>query len=412
MGFRFSHVAAFRRSHRPCGHLLPLSGQLTAALFPSSPAAAETPNHSRIAVRWHVGGHSHSHSHHHHSGDKGKGSEGIFRLGLGADIALAAGKAFTGYFTGSTAIVADAAHSVSDIVLSGVAWWSYRAAKVPKDEEHPYGHGKFETMGTLGISGMLMVTAGGIGWHAIDVLQGLLMSTPDMTSMCLNHDHHIQGSGGHHHGVDLEHPFLALSMTIISISVKEGLYWITKRAGEKEGSELLKANAWHHRSDAVSSVVALVGVGGTVMGLPFLDPLAGLLVSGMILKAGYETGYQSVMELVDAAVDQSLLVPIKQTINQVEGVKEEKAGSFIYLDVHIEVSQSFLESVSSAHDIGERVFVIRYTGGIIKLLKFFIHIDPSYSHSSISNHKKIVKGLEGQNSITLSRQQEAKAHCF
>lgn len=114
MGFRFSHLAAFRRSHRPCGHLLPLSGQLTAALFPSSPAAAETPNHSRIAVRWLVGGHSHSH--HHHSGDKGKGSEGIFRLGLGADIALAAGKSFTGYFTGSTAIVADAAHSVSDIV--------------------------------------------------------------------------------------------------------------------------------------------------------------------------------------------------------------------------------------------------------------------------------------------------------
>ncbi|THU66670.1 hypothetical protein C4D60_Mb05t16610 [Musa balbisiana] len=410
MGFRFSHLAAFRRSHRPCGHLLPLSGQLTAALFPSSPAAAETPNHSRIAVRWLVGGHSHSH--HHHSGDKGKGSEGIFRLGLGADIALAAGKSFTGYFTGSTAIVADAAHSVSDIVLSGVAWWSYRAAKVPKDEEHPYGHGKFETMGTLGISGMLMVTAGGIAWHAIDVLQGLLMSTPDMTSLCLNHDHHIQGSGGHHHGVDLDHPFLALSMTIISISVKEGLYWITKRAGEKEGSELLKANAWHHRSDAVSSVVALVGVGGTVMGLPFLDPLAGLLVSGMILKAGYETGYQSVMELVDAAVDQSLLVPIKQTINQVEGVKGchhlrgRKAGSFIYLDVHIEVDP-FL-SVSSAHDIGESVRhqIHRCHNQVAEV---FIHIDPSYSRSSISEPRKIVKGLEGQNSITLSRQQEAEA---
>ncbi|RZS05839.1 hypothetical protein BHM03_00036390 [Ensete ventricosum] len=116
MGFRFSHLAAFRRSHRPYGHLLPLSGQLTAAaaLFPSSPAAAETPNHSQIGVRWHVGGHFHSH--HHHGDDKGKGSEGIFRLGLGADIALAAGKAFTGYLTGSTAIVADAAHSVSDIV--------------------------------------------------------------------------------------------------------------------------------------------------------------------------------------------------------------------------------------------------------------------------------------------------------
>ncbi|WOL00376.1 hypothetical protein Cni_G09089 [Canna indica] len=408
MGFRFSNLAAFRRPRHAYLHHLPSIDQLTASFFPSPPSAAsEKRNHSHTALRWHGGGHCH---HHQNGGHKGEGSERIFRLGLAGDVALSVGKALTGYLTGSTAIVADAAHSVSDIVLSGVAWWSYRAAKAPKDEEHPYGHGKFETIGTLGISGMLLITAGGIAWHAIDVLQGLLASTPDMTSLSLNHVGHDHGSGGHHHGVDLDHPVLALSMTTISICVKEGLYWMTKRAGEKEGSELLKANAWHHRSDAVSSVVALIGVGGTIMGLPFLDPLAGFLVSGMIWKAGFQTGYQSVLELVDAAVDQSVLVPIKQTITQVEGVKGchqlrgRKAGSFLYLDVHIEVDP-FL-SVSAAHDIGESVRhqIHKYHSQVAEV---FIHIDPS-DCSSVETRNN-AKAVESRKSNIFSRQQEAEA---
>ncbi|KAK8918533.1 Metal tolerance protein 2 [Platanthera zijinensis] len=122
-------------------------------------------------------------------------------------------------------------------------------------------HGKFESLGALGISCMLLGTGGGIAWHAFDVLQGLLTSTPDIISNTLDSDHnHNHGHGGHHHGFDLDHPVLALSMTSLSISVKEGLYWVTKRAGEKQGSGLMKANAWHHRTDAVSSIVALVGV--------------------------------------------------------------------------------------------------------------------------------------------------------
>jgi len=121
----------------------------------------------------------------------------------------------------------------------------------------------------------------------------------------------------------------------------------------------MKANAWHHLADAISSVIALVGVGGSILGLPLLDPLAGLIVSGMILKAGIQTGYESVLELVDAAVDPSLLEPIRKTILKVDGVKGchrlrgRKAGTSLYLDVHIEV-YSFL-SVSAAHDIGETI---------------------------------------------------------
>ncbi|KAM5563970.1 hypothetical protein ABKV19_018536 [Rosa sericea] len=240
------------------------------------------------------------------------------------------------------------------------------------------GHGKFETLGALGISCMLLGTAGGIAWHALDILMGLYSANPEVVSQSLTHHNH--NHSGHHHGVDMEHPTLALSMMVLSIGVKEGLYWITKRAGEKQGSGLMKANAWHHRADAISSVVALVGVGGSILGVKFLDPLAGLLVSGMILKAGIETGYQSVLELVDAAIPTKELDPIKQTILQVEGMKGchrlrgRRAGSSLYLDVHIEVDPFC--SVSAAHDIGEKVrHHVHKTHPEVS--EVFIHIDPA-----------------------------------
>ncbi|XP_072975912.1 metal tolerance protein 2 [Typha angustifolia] len=397
MGFRFSNLTAFH-------HALRYRRRALYSHRFAHPAAHQ--NHSRTTTRCHVG-----HSHGGHVSGSGE-AEGIFRLGLAADVALSVGKAVTGYLSGSTAIVADAAHSMSDVILSGVALVSFRAAKAPKDEDHPYGHGKFESLGTLGISSMLFVTAGGIAWHAIDILQGLLISAPDMVHNILQHDYHKHNHGGHHHGIDLDHPVLALSMTITAISVKEGLYWITKRAGERVGSGLMKANAWHHRSDAISSVVALIGVGGSIIGIPVLDPFAGLVVSGMILKAGIETGYQSVLELVDAAIEPSVLEPIKQTIIQVEGVKGchrlrgRKAGTSLYLDVHIEVDP-FL-SVSAAHDIGETVrHQIEKSHDNVS--EVFIHIDPSFLEcSSKLDPGKNLKAMEQRNLRTISRQQDAE----
>ncbi|KAK3407386.1 hypothetical protein EUGRSUZ_K03452 [Eucalyptus grandis] len=353
--------------------------------------------HYDVPRRWHLG-----HSHHDHDRrpfSAGEDGVRIFRLGLAADVCLAAGKAVTGYLSGSTAIIADAAHSVSDVVLSGVALWSYKAATVPKDKDHPYGHGKFETLGALGISCMLLATAGGIAWHALDLLLGLLSATPEIVNHSVLNEHvHSHHHGGHHHGVDMEHPILALSVTIISISTKEGLYWITKRAGERQGSGLMKANAWHHRADAISSVVALLGVGGSILGIKFLDPLAGLVVSGMIFKAGLETGHQSILELVDAAIPAEDLDPIKETILKVEGVKGchrlrgRRAGSSLYLDVHIEVDP--FVSVSAAHGIGETVRHQIHESHP-EVTEVFIHIDPSISQFSPTkmDEQKLSEGL-------------------
>lgn len=245
---------------------------------------------------------------------------------------------------------------------------------------------------------MLLATSTGIAWHALELLTGLLSTAPEVVnnhSLVHGHSHH------HHHGIDMDHPILALNMTIVAICVKEGLYWITKRAGERQGSGLMKANAWHHRVDAISSVVALIGVGGSILGVKFLDPLAGLLVSGMILKAGLETGYQSVLELVDAAIPAEQLEPINQTILQVEGVKGchrlrgRRAGSNLYLDVHIVVDP--FSSVSAAHVIGENVRHQIHKSHP-EVTEVFIHIDPAYVEFSpdvIMDQKESLKRISG-----------------
>ncbi|XP_030451715.2 metal tolerance protein 2 isoform X1 [Syzygium oleosum] len=354
-----------------------------------------------VPRRWNLGRSHHDRDRDHDRGRFSAGEEGerIFRMGLAADVCLAAGKAVTGYLSGSTAIIADAAHSASDVVLSGVALWSYKAANVPKDKDHPYGHGKFETLGALGISCMLLATAGGIAWHALDLLLGLLSTTPEIVNHFVLNEHvHSHHHGGHHDGIDMEHPILALSVMIISISTKEGLYWITKRAGERLGSGLMKANAWHHRADAISSVVALIGVGGSILGIKFLDPLAGLVVSGMIFKAGLEAGYQSILELVDAAIPAEELDPIKETILKVQGVKGchrlrgRRAGSSLYLDVHIEVDP--FVSVSAAHGVGETVRHQIHESHP-EVTEVFIHIDPLTSLFSPTkvDEQKLSKGL-------------------
>ncbi|KAL5561525.1 hypothetical protein UlMin_031272 [Ulmus minor] len=393
MGFRFHNLIPIYRvcitrlsSNTRQGFRHNLLTQSTCSVFQDpSLIPSQNPIYC-IPRRWHLG-HSHDNHHHHHhlSGTEG---EKIFMLGLASDIALATGKALTGYLSGSTAIIADAAHSVSDVVLSGIALWSFKVAKAPKDKEHPYGHGKFETLGALGISCMLLATAGGIAWHALDILLGLISADPQTVNQSLMHEH-----GGHHHGIDMDYPILALNMTIISIGIKEGLYWITKRAGERRSSGLMIANAWHHRADAVSSVVALIGVGGSIIGIKFLDPLAGLLVSGMILKAGLESGYQSVLELVDAAIPSNQLDPFRQTILQVEGVKGcdrlrgRRAGSSLYLDVNVEVDPFC--SVSAAHDIGENVRHQIYKSHP-EVAEVFIHIDPATTQiiPSVTDNKQ------------------------
>ncbi|KAL0419999.1 UNVERIFIED_CONTAM: Metal tolerance protein C1 [Sesamum radiatum] len=237
------------------------------SLYDHPASFSENPNF-KIHRRWHLG-HTHHHEHHEHRDlHSGKEGEKIFRLGLAADIGLAAGKAVTGYLSGSTAIIADAAHSISDVVLSGVALLSFKAAKAPKDKEHPYGHGKFETLGALGISGVLLATAGGIAWHALDILLEILSASPEIVNQSLAHNHaHGHQHNGHHHGIDMDHPVLALNMTIISIAVKEGILELVDAAVPSQHLEPYKhtiLGVEGVKVDPFSSVSAAHDVGENV----------------------------------------------------------------------------------------------------------------------------------------------------
>ncbi len=173
----------------------------------------------------------------------------------------------------STAMIADAAHSLSDLVSDAITWFAVRIASAPPDSAHPYGHGKFESMGALAISGILVATGAGVAWHAFQSLEAILAAGTAVASALAPMAHATTG---------VPPPTsIAAAAAVVSIIAKEWLYQVTMKIGTKYDSKLVKANAWHHRSDAISSVVALLGIGGSLVRLPILDPIAGLVVSAM-----------------------------------------------------------------------------------------------------------------------------------
>ena len=254
-------------------------------------------------------------------------------VGLLTNVALALLKAVAGIFSNSAAMIADAGHSFSDVLTDIVALWALRMAQTPKDKNHPYGHGKFETIGALFLALMLIATGIGIAIHAFEKVE------------------HREIPGN-----------LALGVAIVSILLKEVLYQVTSHIGKRNHSRMLIANAWHHRSDAISSVVALIGIGGAQLGFPVLDPIAGILVAGWIIKTGLTIGYNSVKELSDEAVEEGLLIELKQALTQIAGVEKyhdlrsRRMGSYVLVDLHVQVDARL--SVSAAHQIGERVRMV------------------------------------------------------
>lgn len=255
---------------------------------------------------------------------------GVTWLGALTNLFLAIMKGIVGVVANSSAMVADAGHSLSDLLSDGVALWAISMARTPKDESHPYGHGKFETIGTFFVSILLILTGIGIAVHAFDHVQN-----PQFPGK------------------------LALWAAVLSILVKEGMYHITVSVGKKAGSRILIANAWHHRSDAVSSVAAFIGIGAAQFGFPILDPLAGMLVSGLIIKTGVDMAYDSIRELTDESAEEKVLQNINRLLKQVEGVQHyhavraRKMGPYILVDMHVEVDS--MMSVSAAHQVAERV---------------------------------------------------------
>lgn len=214
----------------------------------------------------------------------------VSRVGLAADTVLMVAKGAAGLASGSAALTADAAHSGADVLSSAVVYACITTARKPPDADHPYGHGKIESLGTLGVGLALLGTGGGMGLHSAYQLLELIDASATTAEAAATAATATAATAAAV-GVPESLMFAAATVAAVSVLVKEGLYRYTLQAGASSKNDLLVASAWHHRADAASSVVALAGAGGAWAGFPLLDPLGGLVVSAMIANVGVETGY-------------------------------------------------------------------------------------------------------------------------
>ncbi|NKN32637.1 cation diffusion facilitator family transporter [Marichromatium bheemlicum] len=274
-------------------------------------------------------------------------------VGAVLNLVLAAVKIAAGWFGHSQALVADGLHSLSDLLSDALVLVAGRQAHQGPDQEHPYGHARYETVATLVLGFLLLAVAIGIGWDAVE----RLFSPEEL----------------------LRPDLLALGATLVSILVKEWLYWWTLAHAKRVRSDLLRANAWHHRSDSVSSVVVLVGIAGTMAGLPYLDAIAAVVVALMIAKIAWELGWEAVSELVDTGLQGEQLTAVKQTIRSVGGVRDihmlrtRRSGGQASVDVHVLVDPYV--SVSEGHMISVLV-ERRLKREIDEVADVTVHIDP------------------------------------
>jgi cation diffusion facilitator family transporter len=259
--------------------------------------------------------------------------EGVTLGGSVLNLALVLVKLAAGVLGNSAALVADAVHSLSDLASDIVVLFGYRVGRTPEDDRHPYGHGKVETLCTAVVGGLLVAVAVGLA---------------------------VGAGGALWRGGATEAPgWVALWAALASIVVKEWLYRWTAAAARETDSQLLLANAWHHRSDALSSIAAVVGVFGARWGALWMDPAAALVVCGFVGKVGWELGWQAVHDLVDTSVDGDRLAEIDATIDGVAGVrshhglKTRRLGKDILVDVDVEVDPDL--NVVQGHDVARAV---------------------------------------------------------
>ena len=299
-------------------------------------------------------------------------------IGAVLDLVLGVAKVVVGISAGSQALVADGVHSFSDLATDFLVLFAAKHAHREADTEHPYGHGRIETVATVVLGVALALVAVGI---AYDAMRRLL-------------DHDL-----------LMHPgWLALVVAVISVLSKEAIYQYTARAARRLRSKMLLANAWHSRSDAISSIIVVIGVLGSMAGYPYLDAVAAIAVALMIAKIGWDLLWKSLQELIDSALDPEQVEAIRKTIMSVDGVRSchmlrtRHSGSDALVDVHILVDPAL--SVSEGHQIGEAVRW-RLIKTVEEVSDVTVHIDPeddqrASSCADLPLRDEILRQLEQQ----------------
>ncbi len=258
----------------------------------------------------------------------------ISNVSIAVNVLLSALKLIAGIVAHSSAMVSDAVHSLSDVLSTFVVMIGIHISSKESDEEHPYGHERFECVASIILATMLAVTGGGIGLGGIRAILGGANELP------------IPG-------------MLALLAAVISIVVKEMMFWYTKAGADKINSGALKADAWHHRTDAMSSVGSLLGIGAARLGFPIFDPIASLVICIFIFAAALEIYKDAVNKMVDSSIDEGEIEQIKKVIHEQDGVygvdeiRTRIFGSKCYVDVEISADERL--NLKEAHDIAEQV---------------------------------------------------------
>ncbi len=271
------------------------------------------------------------------------------------NVVLSLFKLLAGILANSAAMVSDAVHSASDVFSTIVVIIGIRISSKASDKDHPYGHERLECVAAIVLSTILAVTGLGIGYTAVTkIVSGNLqeLAVPGM---------------------------LALVAAIISIVMKEGMYWYTWINAKRIDSSALMADAWHHRSDALSSVGALIGIGGAMLGFPVLDTAASLVICFFIEKAAYDIFKDAVDKMVDKACDEETENALKKCALSQEGVlgidllRTRVFGNKIYVD--IEISADANETLKEAHSIAEKVHE-SIEKNFTKVKHIMVHVNP------------------------------------
>ena len=259
----------------------------------------------------------------------------VSRNSIFVNLLLAIGKLAAGIFGNSAAMVSDAVHSASDVFSTVIVMVGVQLSGKESDANHPYGHERLECVAAILLAVILAATGLGIGYQGIEVIWSGDTGKINVPTM------------------------LPLIAAIVSIAVKEGMYWYTIAVAKKLQSGALKADAWHHRSDALSSVGSFAGILGAKIGFPVLDPVASIVISIFILKAVYDIFMDAVGKLTDEACDAQTVEQMRQCILGRDGVfgiddiKTRMFGNKIYMDIEIQCDGNM--TLFAAHEVAEDV---------------------------------------------------------
>lgn len=280
----------------------------------------------------------------------------VTAVGVFGNIILTAFKLFAGIVGKSGAMVSDAVHSLSDVFATLIAFIGVRMSKRPADDDHPYGHERTECIASLILGLILLVTGLGIG-------------KVGLTNILKGDYAHLAVPGK-----------IALVAAVVSILTKEGMYHYTRHYAKILNSPAFLADAWHHRSDAFSSIGSLVGIAGSMLGYPVLDSVASVVICIFILKVSYDILKDSIQKIMDtscgADYDRNVenFVSKQPGVEKVDLIHSRMFGSKVYIDIEISVDGDM--SLRQAHDIAERVHLgIEQNFADVKHV--MVHVNPT-----------------------------------